>query len=197
MRKINTLRISLILFIIQIRKGQRKYQRDKKCSLFFFLRHLVDFHFPVLSILEVFLQFELLPKRDVHQHSSDGSADEGDSKGAGETGKLEVRHFSSGNEVSSVVPSSAADDGGDSAKNGWHTVKVVDAAGVMEIDSVGQSGLKMKIELYRFNLFITLMKEYPHVETTPATAPIIIAPNGVTGIEAAEPIATPPASVAF
>ena len=41
------------------------------------------------------------------------------------------------------------------------------------------------------------MKEYPHVERIPAIAPMIIAPKGVTGIEAAEPIATPPARVAF
>ena len=135
---------------------RRKYE-----SLFFFLRDLVHFHFPVLSILEVFLQLELFPKRDVHQHSSDGSTDEGDSKGAGETGKLEIRHFSSGNEVGRVVPSSATDDGGDCAENGGHSMKVVDAASVVEVDSVGQSGLKMMIRAYFCWIIFTLMKEYP------------------------------------
>ena len=43
----------------------------------------------------------------------------------------------------------------------------------------------------------TLTKEYPRTETMPAIDPMSKAANGWTGIDAAEPIATPPASVAF
>ena len=37
----------------------------------------------------------------------------------------------------------------------------------------------------------------PSVETTPATEPTIMAPNGFIAMSAIAPIATPPASVAF
>ena len=41
------------------------------------------------------------------------------------------------------------------------------------------------------------MKEYPTTDRIPAHPPIKSAPKGWTGMDAAVPIATPPASVAF
>ena len=55
------------------------------------LTDLVDFHLPVLAVLEVLLVLELLPQWNVHEEAGDGAANNGNTESDGNGGQLHQR----------------------------------------------------------------------------------------------------------
>lgn len=99
-----------------------------------------------------------------------------------------------------------------SSQNPWHSMQVMNATSVLDLQFWFQNGLKehktatsmilrLLVDVHSYVskkcALLTVRYLYPSTEIVPARNPTIIEPKGVSIISPAVPTATPPASAAF